>query len=80
MSLSKPFEPRGFRTFFAARWSEFLHENYRNPEEVSVAFGVRYQTALNWWNGANKPGGEFVMMAVLRHGDALTKHMGEETA
>jgi len=80
MSLSKPFEPRGFREFFAEHWSEFLKENYRNAEEVSVDFGVRYQTALNWWNGAHKPGGEFVMMAVIRHGDALTKHMGEKTS
>jgi len=80
MSLSKPFEPRGFRAFFAEHWSEFLRENYPNAEEVSVAFGVRYQTALNWWNGANKPGGEFVMMAVMRHGETFTRYMGEKVS
>ena len=80
MSLSKPFEPTGFRAFFASRWSEFLHENYRNPEEVAVEFGVRFQTALNWWNGANKPGGEFVMMAVMQHGEAFTRHMKDTAA
>ena len=63
MSLSKVFEPRGFRARFADYWASFLHESYRNPEEVSVAYGVRYQTALNWWQGANRPSGDVVALA-----------------
>jgi hypothetical protein len=76
MSLAKVFEPRDFRVFFAQRWSNFLHENYRNPEEVSVAFGVRYQTAMNWWQGSNRPSGDVVALAFLSHGESLSKHLG----
>ncbi len=75
MSWSKVMEPRDFRAFFALRWSQFLHENYRNAEEVSVEFGVRYQTALNWWQGTNRPSGDVVAMAFLSHGESLAKHM-----
>lgn len=77
MSLTKVLEPRGFRLFFAHRWSQFLHENYRNPEEVAVCYGVRYQTALNWWQGINRPSGDVVALACMRHGKAFTDHMGE---
>jgi hypothetical protein len=52
-----------FRAFFAAKWAQFLRENYRNPEHVAVAFGVRFQTSLNWWNGVNAPSGYAVAMA-----------------
>lgn len=75
MSKSKVIEPRSFRAVFAHRFSKFLQANYRNPEEVAVAFGVRYQTAFNWWQGLNRPSGDVVTMAVLRHGDAYTEHM-----
>lgn len=63
MSLPKVFDPRGFRARFADYWSDFLHANYSNPEEVSVAFGVTFQTACNWWRGANRPSGDVVAMA-----------------
>lgn len=76
MSLLKVFDPRYFREFFAVRWSTFLQENYQNPEEVAVIYGVRYQTALNWWQGINKPSGDVVAIACMRHGDKFTKHMG----
>jgi len=74
-SLSKVFDPRGFREVFAERWAGFLRANYRNPEEVAVSFGVRYQTALNWWDGLNRPSGDVVAMAFMRHGPALGKHL-----
>lgn len=76
MSLSKVLDPRSFREFFANRWSTFLHENYRNAEEVAFIYGVRYQTALNWWQGVNKPSGDVVALACMRHGDKFTSHMG----
>lgn len=63
MSLPKVFEPRAFRARFAHYWSDFLRSNYRNPEEVAHVFGVRFQTALNWWNGANRPSGDVVAFA-----------------
>ncbi|MEO9648797.1 MAG: hypothetical protein ABJ360_22425 [Roseobacter sp.] len=75
MSLSKVFDPRNFREFFAKRWSEFLQENYQNAEQVAVIYGVRYQTALNWWQGVNKPSGDVVAIACMRHGEEFTNHM-----
>ena len=63
MSWSKVIEPRAFRARFSDYWSEFLQENFRNAEEVSVAFGVRYQTALNWWQAINRPSGDVVALA-----------------
>jgi hypothetical protein len=77
MSLSKEFERRrSFRAFFAAKWSSFLRENYRSPEEVSVAYGVRYQSALNWWNGDNAPSGFAVAMAFYSHPEGAQKALG----
>ncbi len=63
MSLVKVLDPRIFRARFAHYWSDFLKSNYRNAEEVAVVYGVRYQTALNWWQGANKPSGDVVALA-----------------
>lgn len=63
MSQVKVFDPRAFRARFADYWAEFLRQNYRNPEAVAVAFGVRYQTALNWWQGLNRPSGDAVALA-----------------
>lgn len=76
MSHTKVFEPRSFRAFFAVRWSEFLRANYRSTEEVAVVFGVRHQTAVNWWNGDNRPSGDVVALAFMQHGDALSQHLG----
>lgn len=75
-SCSKVFEPRSFRVFFKARLSRFLRENYRNPEEVAVVYGVRYQTALNWWNATSAPSGDTVTILALRHGQTFTDFMG----
>jgi hypothetical protein len=78
MSYSKVFADRechNFRAFFAARWAEFLKENYRNPEEVAVVFGVRYQTALNWFQGQNAPSGYAVAMAFQNDPAGAAKHL-----
>ena len=77
MSLTKVLDPRQFKAFFAHRFSVFLHENYRNAEEVSVVFGVRYQTALNWWQGTTKPSGDTVAYAFTRHGESLLQYLEE---
>lgn len=69
-------DPRALRLRFAALFAEFLRANYRNPEEVAVAFGVRFQTALNWWNGANRPSGDTVALAELRHPGHLARVIG----
>lgn len=63
MSCPKVLDPRDFRARFAHYWSDFLRANYRNPEAVAVSFGVRYQTALNWWQAVNRPSGDVVALA-----------------
>lgn len=75
MSLPKVFEPRGFRARFAHHWSQFLRENYRNTEEVAHVFGVRHQTAVNWWQGVNRPSGDVVALAFMRHPEGLDAFM-----
>lgn len=71
MSHTKVFDPRCFRARFADLWAEFLRANYRSPEEVAVCYGVRYQTAVNWWQGANRPSGDVVALAGRRFTDFL---------
>ena len=67
MSCSKVLDPVGFRSRFAGYWSHFLRAHYARPEDVAVAFGVRYQTALNWWQGVNRPSGDVVALAFMQH-------------
>jgi hypothetical protein len=67
-----------FRAFFSDRWASFLRENYRNPEHVAVAFGVRYQTALNWWGGVNSPSGYAVAAAFHSHPESAVRHLSVE--
>ena len=67
MSCSKVLDPASFRARFALYWSRFLREHYRNPEHVADAFGVRYQTALNWWQAVNRPSGDVVARAFMEH-------------
>lgn len=71
MSLPKVLDPRGFRARFAHYWADFLHANYRNPEAVAHSFGVTFQTACNWWNGANRPSGDVVALAGREFADFL---------
>ena len=75
MSQSKVLDPITFRSRFADYWSRFLRQQYRNPEHVAVAFGVRYQTALNWWQGANRPTGDVVALAGQPFTDFLREQM-----
>ena len=77
MSCSRILEERqhSFRAFFADRWATFLRENYRNPEHVSVVFGVRFQTASNWWQGVNAPSGYAVAMAFQTQPQSAARHL-----
>lgn len=78
-SLSKVIDPRGFRAFFKYRFSEFLQANYDNAEQVSYIYGVRYQTALNWWQGHNAPSGDTTTLAAIFHGQDYTDFMGKSS-
>lgn len=73
MSHTKVLDPRTFRSRFAHFWAEFLRANYRNPEEVAVVYGVRYQTALNWWQGMNRPSGDVVALAGRTFADFMER-------
>ena len=68
-------DPRGFKAFFKDRFAQFLRSNYRNAEEVAVVYGVRYQTAANWWQGLNAPSGDTTTLAALMHGQTYIDFM-----
>jgi hypothetical protein len=55
----------GFREFFLASFARWLQLNFRAPEQVAAVFGVRHQTALNWWNGRNRASGDVVGLVFL---------------
>ncbi len=74
-SHTKVLDPRGFKMFFKHRFAQFLQANYRNAEEVSVVYGVRYQTANNWWQGLNAPSGDTTTLAAMMHGQVYLDHM-----
>ena len=73
MSHTKVFDARAYRARFAAYWAEWLQAHYRNTEEVAVAFGVRHQTAVNWWKGDNRPTGDVVALAGRPFADWMEK-------
>jgi hypothetical protein len=73
---NRALEPLGFRARFASHWARYLRSAYRNPEEVAVAFGVRFQTASNWWHGLNRPSGDVVALELLRNPDAAATMRG----
>ena len=77
MSQSNVFNcpEKSMRAFFAGLWKEYLRAHYRNPEEVCVAFGVRFQTGLNWWNGDNAPSGCFVALEFGRNPEGARRHL-----
>ena len=77
MSHTKVFKSRAWRASFAHRWARFLRAHYESPEDVSVQFAVRYQTAKNWWDGASRPSGDVVDLAVRRHGLDYARFMDD---
>jgi hypothetical protein len=74
-SQSKIFDDiDAFRRNFAEVRKAFLRENYRNPEQVAVVYGVRFQSALNWWNGNNAGSGAFVAEDFRLHPESAAHH------
>jgi hypothetical protein len=74
MSQSNRFDD--WRRNFAEVRKNFLRENYRNPEEVAHVYGVRFQSALNWWNGDNAASGAFVALDFRLHRKSAERHYG----
>jgi hypothetical protein len=73
MSFPKVFDPEAMRLRFADLWAAFLREHYRNTEEVAHVFGVRHQTAVNWWAGTNRPTGDKVALVGRRFADWIER-------
>lgn len=52
-----------YRQFFAARWSNFIRDNFDSPEHAAMVFGVDGSTARKWFEGDHAPSGFVVGMA-----------------
>lgn len=74
-SFTKVFDPDRMRFEFPDLWADYLRAHFRNPEAVSVAFGVTFQTACNWWNATHRPSGDKVALAALRDPEGFADAM-----
>jgi len=66
-----------FRVWFAPVFAAFLRANFASPEVVAAQFGVRFQTAVNWWNSDHRASGDTVALAFLSFPDAVTWFLQE---
>ena len=66
-----------FRDWFAPAFASWLQINFRDAESVAATFGVRYQTALNWWNAAHKASGDTVALVFIAFPHAVAWFLGE---
>ncbi len=64
-SRSKELNRYRMQVIAAEIWSDWLHAEFRRPEDVASFFGVRNSTAWNWWNATSRPTADKVMIAVL---------------
>lgn len=67
----------GFRIWFAPAFARWLQINFRDAETVAVTFGVRYQTALNWWNAAHRASGDTVALVFMSFPHAVAWFLAE---
>lgn len=58
-------DAQDFRAWFRVAFARYLQENFRNAEAVASSYGVRLQTALNWWHAENTASGEQVARTML---------------
>lgn len=70
-------EAEGFRDWFAPAFARWLQANFRDAELVASLFGVRYQTALNWWNGAHRASGDTVALVFMAYPQAVSWFLSE---
>ena len=58
--------PDVFRSDFPDLWSRFIRRQFVSRDAAAIFFGVTFQTACNWWDGAPyRPSGDKVAMAAL---------------
>ena len=65
VSRSRELDRYRMQVIAAEIWSNWLHAEFRRPEDVASFFGVRNSTAWNWWNATSRPTADKVMIAVL---------------
>lgn len=66
-----------FRDWFAPAFARWLQLNFSSHELVATTFGVRGQTALNWWNAANRASGDTVALVFLTFPHAAAWFLAE---
>lgn len=66
-----------FRNWFAPAFARWLQINFSDAEAVVSTFGVRYQTALNWWNAAHRASGDTVALVFIAFPHAVAWFLGE---
>lgn len=54
-----------FRAWFLLAFADWLQNNFRNPDQVAQAFGVRKSTAWNWWKGSHRATGDVIASVFL---------------
>lgn len=74
-SFTKVLDPYRMRVEFPDLWAGYLRAHFPNPEAVSVAFGVTFQSACNWWNATHRPSGDKVALAALRDPEGFADAM-----
>ncbi len=56
-------DPHQLRAAMPVLWGQFLRRKFRRIEDVSIHFGVTFQTGCNWWGGLHRPQGDAVLLA-----------------
>lgn len=69
-------DPRAFRMDFPQRWSALVRHLFATREALAADFGVTFQTACNWWDGACRPTGDVVAAAALNWPEDFARFMG----
>lgn len=65
------------RSWFAPAFARWLQANFANIEAVAVGFGIRYQTARNWWNAEHRASGDTVALVFLAFPEAVACFLQE---
>ncbi len=72
-----PSDAVSYRAGFVFRWQAFVRAEFRSIEALAAHFGVRFQTAFNWWQGLNCPSGYAVALAAMQSPGAFARAMGD---
>ncbi len=73
--FSRKREKLTYRQFFAARWGEFVRNNFDSPEHAAHVFGVDGSTARKWFADDHAPSGFVVGMAYDQYPDQAAQFL-----